>query len=405
MAIRVEHGDCLDVLAGLPADSVHACVTDPPYHLTSIVKRFGKEGSAPCKFGTDGAYARASRGFMGKVWDGGDIALRPDVWCEVFRVLKPGAHLLAFGGTRTYHRMTCAIEDAGFEVRDCVQWLYGSGFPKSHNVAVAIAKKINPQWETGQPLPPEAEPWNGYGTAFKPACELIAVARKPLSEKTVAANVLRWGTGAINVDGCRVKYASDDDKAAAAAAAAAQRACRDQNVNRLVLGRFENGPASLGPYLADQDKGRWPSNVLHDGSEEVLEAFAKFGETRCGHWADASYGFGCDRKYSGRGRDATDSGTAARFFYCAKASKADRCGSKHPTVKPIDLIAYLCRLITPPGGTVIDPFAGSGTTGAACIREGFNCILIEKEAEYVEDIKRRLKHIRGDDMPMFEVAS
>ena len=193
--IRVLPGDCREVLATLPADSVDACVTDPPYHLTSIVKRFGAVDAAPAKFGTDGAFSRMSTGFMGKEWNAGDIAFRPETWAAVLRVLKPGAHMLCFGGTRTAHRMTCfggtrtahrmtcAIEDAGFEIRDTLMWVYGSGFPKSRNIG------------------------GGWGTALKPAYEPIILARKPL-DCTVAANVQRHGTGAINVDACRVPAAS-----------------------------------------------------------------------------------------------------------------------------------------------------------------------------------------------------
>ena len=184
--IDLRLGDCLEVLKTLEDNSVDSIVTDPPYHLTSITKRFGKEGSAPAQYGTDGAFARASKGFMGKEWDGGDIAFRTDVWKECYRVLKPGGHLLSFGGSRTYHRMAVAIEDAGFEVRDQIMWIYGSGFPKSHN----IGKKL--------------EDWEGWGTALKPAHEPICMARKPLSEKSIAENVLKWGTGGINIDGCRI---------------------------------------------------------------------------------------------------------------------------------------------------------------------------------------------------------
>jgi site-specific DNA-methyltransferase (adenine-specific) len=190
--IDLRLGDCIEVLKTLEDNSVDSIVTDPPYHLTSIVKRFGKEGSAPAKFGTDGAFARASKGFMGKEWDGGDIAFRTDVWSECLRVLKPGGHLLSFGGSRTYHRMAVAIEDAGFEIRDQIMWVYASGFPKSHNIGKAIDKMdVDNEWE-------------GWGTALKPAHEPICMARKPLSEKTIAENVLKHGTGGINIDDCRI---------------------------------------------------------------------------------------------------------------------------------------------------------------------------------------------------------
>lgn len=237
------HGDCRETLAALPDNCIDSFVTDPPYHLTSVVKRFGADDSAPAQFGTDGVFARASRGFMGKQWDGGDIAFQPALWVEVLRVLKPGGHVAAFGASRGYHRMACAIEDAGFEIRDSLMWIYGTGFPKSHDVSKGIDKaagaersKIrvdasevrNPKATGGgrdemegatRPWIEEAmqrgfhekdsdiaateaaAEWQGWGTALKPAFEPIVLARKPLSEGTVAANVLRWRTGAINVDG------------------------------------------------------------------------------------------------------------------------------------------------------------------------------------------------------------
>ncbi len=227
--VELHCGDCLEILPTLAENSIDACVTDPPYHLTSIVKRFGTDNAAPAQFGKDGAYARAAAGFMGRKWDGGDVAFRVETWREVYRVLKPGAHLIAFGGTRTFHRMACAIEDAGFEIRDQIQWLYGSGFPKSHDVSKGIDRAAGAEREVlgiagksgserscmagdfagGEYLATAAattaaRQWEGWGTALKPACEPIVLARKPLSESTVAANVLKWGTGALNIDGCRV---------------------------------------------------------------------------------------------------------------------------------------------------------------------------------------------------------
>lgn len=336
MAVRVEHGDCRKIMRSLASEGAlfDACVTDPPYHLTSIVKRFGATNAAPAK-DRDGLYRRASSGFMGKTWDGGDIAANPETWRFVYDLLKPGAHLLAFGGTRTYHRMVCAIEDAGFEIRDQMAWMYGSGFPKSHNAG------------------------NGWGTALKPAWEPICVARKPLIG-TVAENVLQYGTGAINVDGCRVGTSKDVPASPRRAAQGA------------AYGDLSNAAGDTSGF--DPNVGRWPANVVHDGSDEVLEAFAAFGEK---------------------------GGSPSRFFYCAKASKKDRAGSKHPTVKPIALMRYLCRLVTPPGGTVLDPFAGSGTTLQAAQEEGFHAIGIEREAEYVADIKRRLARSTGADAPLF----
>jgi hypothetical protein len=256
---RIIHGDCIEALRELRANSIDACVTDPPYHLTSIVKRFGSPNAAPAlsaaqrRFAKTGGadrmpgsdqYGRLSRGFMGQRWDGGDIAFRPETWREVWRVLKPGAYLLAFGGTRTFHRMACAIEDAGFEVRDTVMWLYGSGFPKSLDVSKALDRAAGVNGSLGDYRSPahaiarkpgndrmhegfrrpwredaaaeqrslrqyiagtaDAVRWQGFGTALKPACEPIIIARKPLSESSVAANVLKWGTGALNIDACRI---------------------------------------------------------------------------------------------------------------------------------------------------------------------------------------------------------
>src|SRR6185312_6899295 len=234
------HEDCRDAIKSIANNSLDSCVTDPPYALVSIVKRFGSPDAAPAK-GND-AYMRASAGFMGKTWDTGETAMDPEFWSEVLRVLKPGAHLAAFGATRGYHRMACAIEDAGFEIRDTLMWVYGTGFPKSHDVSKGIDKAagverevvgVNPnavgrldnrgkaagfEGSYGEQAVPRvsiitapatdaARQWEGWGTALKPAWEPICLARKPLSEKTVAANVLRWGTGAINVDGCRVATA------------------------------------------------------------------------------------------------------------------------------------------------------------------------------------------------------
>jgi site-specific DNA-methyltransferase (adenine-specific) len=328
-------------MATLDAESVDSIVTDPPYGLS----------------------------FMGRDWDHGVPGVA--FWRETLRVAKPGVHLLAFGGTRTYHRLACAIEDAGWEIRDCIMWVYGSGFPKSHDVSKAIDReagaerdmvdKITRAGSFGYgvtvhqsggsksgisyltaPATDAAKQWDGWGTALKPAYEPIIVARKPLVG-TVAANVQQYGTGAINVNGCRV-----------------------------------------------ESEGRWPANFIHDGSDEVI----------------------------------TGLGESARFFYCAKAGKRDRdegCegfqprlagvmnmrsdnhaqatgnifapkSTHHPTVKPTDLMRYLCRLVTPPGGTVLDPFMGSGSTGKGATLEGFNFTGIERNAEYIEIAKARIQH-------------
>lgn len=349
------HGECIAEMARLEADSIDACVTDPPYHLTSVVKRFGKKDSAPAKHGTDGLYARQSAGFMGKVWDGGDIAMRPEVWEAVYRVLKPGGHLLAFGGTRTHHRVWCAIEDAGFEIRDTVMWVYGSGFPKSHDAG------------------------NGWGTALKPAWEPIVVARKPLIG-TVAENVLKHGTGAINIDGCRVEGVVEGPGSTPKSSVEGQRGSMAGAMERIEY---------------DGSKGRWPANLIHDGSEEVLEAFpqakGQAGAVGPQHGAKESVNTFGDYDPREQFEPRLDSGSAARFFYCAKASKSDReAGNKHPTVKPTDLMRYLCRLVTPPNGLILDPFMGSGSTGKAALLEGFRFVGIEREAEYVTIARARL---------------
>ena len=300
--LTLHHGDCLEVLRSLPDCSVDSVVTDPPYGLS----------------------------FMGKRWDYDVPSV--EIWAECLRVLKPGGHLLAFAGTRTQHRMAVRIEDAGFEIRDMIAWVYGSGFPKSLDVSKAIDKN-NGHWRgkaggvvsgndamsggnyertpKGEPITPEAKQWQGWGTALKPALEPITVARKPLIG-TVAENVLQHGTGAINVDGGRVG-------------------------------------------------GRWPANFIHDGSEEATDLL----------------------------------GASARFFYCAKASKADRGENHHPTVKPTDLMRYLCRLVTPPSGIVLDPFMGSGSTGKAAMLEGFAFVGIEREAEYIDIAKARIQSAVG----------
>jgi DNA modification methylase len=427
-------GDCMDVLATLPDNSLDSCVTDPPYHLTSIVKRFKDTNenddtitSKRVRERSDGYARLVAGGFMGKQWDGGDIAQSVELWAQVYRVLKPGAHLLAFGGTRTYHRMACAIEDAGFEIRDCIQWLYGSGFPKSHDVSKGIDRAAGAEREAvgyrvksnnsvtsrqhkGEengrtidgrdaelarayqerggfditaPATDSARQWQGWGTALKPACEPIVLARKPLSENTVAANVLKWGTGAINVDGCRVGTETVSTHSRGSNGAFPKRPT-ERSVE-------ESGRAvdqRLGLDHSERD-GRWPANVIHDGSDEVVAAFPESkagtdnGERGTGGIWSPSSGVPCGPQYG-------DQGSAARFFYTAKADGDDRLGSKHPTVKPLDLMQYLVRLVTPKGGTCLDPFAGTGTTGEAAFREGMHALLIEREAEYLADIKRRI---------------
>lgn len=413
--ITLYHGDNRDVLRQLPDSSIDSVVTDPPYALVSIVKRFGGANAKPPKDYGPGnglaAYARAARGFMGKQWDTGEVAFSEEFWAEVLRVLKPGGHVAAFGASRGYHRMACAIEDAGFEIRDSLMWIYGTGFPKSHDVSKGIDKAAGVEFEASPAsgvgfmgpdgpggynitknrltrigeMSDAARQWEGWGTALKPAFEPIVLARKPLSEGTVAANVLRWGTGALNIDGCRIEAPGVD-------------LGRNNNARKQ-----EDGTSYVVQKTAMRidnsgGLGRWPANVVHDGSDEVIAAFPNTAPAKAGNRGvtgrhDPGQGAEHNRmkEYSASVRGHFDNGgSAARFFYSAKASKADRAGSKHPTVKPISLMEWLATLITPPGGTVLDPFAGSGTTGAAARNKGFACILIEREAEYVEDIRRRL---------------
>jgi site-specific DNA-methyltransferase (adenine-specific) len=301
----------------------------------------------------------------------------------MLRVLKPGGHLVAFGGSRTYHRLAVAIEDAGFEIRDQIMWLYGSGFPKSLNVGKATT--FHGPTLSGTPL--DDGKWQGFGTALKPAHEPIVLARKPLIG-TVAANVLAHGTGALNIDGCRIDGVPPSVPQPAFNSPTGK-------IYGFKAGEGRNGDMSSAT-------GRWPANVIHDGSDEVMGAFPdsapSSGRPR-NNKASIGYG-GSDVDFLTVGYEDAG-GSAARFFYSSKADKDDRLSSRHPTVKPVDLMAYLCRLVCPPGGLILDPFAGSGSTGMACMREGFDAILIEREAEYVADIRRKIAHVSGEDTPLF----
>ena len=448
-------GDCVERLRDLADASIDAVVTDPPYGLSkqpdmAEVMRHWLNGDD---------YEHKGAGFMGKSWD--SFVPGPSVWRECFRVLKPGGHLLSFFGSRTYDIGTLAIRLAGFEVRDQIMWVYGSGFPKSLDITKAIdkmdaaeaqqarrykftewvrstgltSKQIDqatntnmgghytttasqpaimtvehldavrhligevPEWverecqirsvesenykkrkvvgkyktdmgglggqRLGQasgnitaPLTEAAKQWQGWGTALKPSHEPIVMARKPIST-TVAANVLEHATGAINVDGCRIKYQNEDDKNLATP----QGRCTSGN---LVGGGIQKQRKE---YSRPELKGRWPANFIHDGSDEATQGL----------------------------------GEASRYFYCAKASKRDRDeGNNHPTVKPTDLMRYVVRMVTPPSGTVLDPFTGSGSTGKACIIEGFNFVGVELSSEYAEIARARIeyaKHQKPDDMP------
>ncbi len=430
--MRLLLGNCLEKLAELKDSSVDAVITDPPYGLTSITKRFGKESSAPAQFGKDGSFARLSGGFMGKVWDGSGIEYNLDMWREVYRVLKPGGHLLSFGGSRTYHRMACAIEDAGFEIRDQIMWVYGSGFPKSLNIGKAVDKLQGNEREQSTYIPNDknkvygkgygggvtdttkgTSEWEGYGTALKPAHEPIVLARKPLSEKTVAENCLKWGVGGLNIDGCRVGIAEGDEPSAGKRTA--------------TFGTQETKSGGDGSGGWDMNKqGRFPANFIHDGSNEVVELFPNSkgsGNARILSRSvkpnQVGWGMNKNEPDSVELKDA-GSGSAARFFYCAKASKRERdmgcegleeksidiqqphnsknleeryamkSRNNHPTVKPLALMKYLVTLISREGQTVLDPFMGSGTTGIACKELNRNFVGIEKEPEYLEIAKRRI---------------
>lgn len=381
------NGDMLEILDTLPENSIDTCITDPPYHLTSIVKRFGKKGSAPAQYGTDGVFARASAGFLQKTWDGGDIAFRPETWAKVYRVLKPGAYCLAFGGDRTYHRLACAVEDAGFILFGCIVWAHGQGFPKAYNVGKGVNAKLSigtaqPQalrkarmgdnYEpTGQEdyrkgrmfesLPnddyeevfsEEAMFWKGYRTALKPAIELITIAMKPL-DGTYVENALKWGVAGFNIDGARVPT--------------------EEAVPINKLEQWSGfGQKERPDYKQETNtEGRYPANLIHDGSDEALTLFPEDG----------------------------NESSAARFFYCAKPSKAEKNlgleGAKntHATVKPLSLLEHLVTLTkTPAGGVVLDPFMGSGTTGCACALRGRRFIGVELEEEYFEIARRRIEY-------------
>lgn len=389
MRYTLHHGDCIEAMRGMQEGSIDAIVTDPPYHLTT-----GKKGgTGPASVNLESPYGRSrvTTGFMGMTWDGSDTAFRVELWREALRVLKPGGHLLAFGGSRTYHRLTCAIEDAGFEIRDQIMWLYGSGFPKSHNLGGA---------------------WSGWGTALKPAHEPICVARKPLAG-TVLANVQAHGTGALNIDRCRVPTDGEDNPSierrqgsikhlSARSAAEAEAEAEGKMESR-------QSPEAYRAVRPGEALGRWPANVIHDGSEEVLQAFPdakgqqgdlkETGRPRpsLGRFGDMAP----PRAHPARVETET---SAARFFYCAKASKSDRgAENSHPTVKPTDLMRYLCRLVTPPGGLVLDPFMGSGSTGKAAILEGFRFVGCEMQAEYVEIARARIQQAAAVEQHQYEL--
>lgn len=431
-------GDCLECLTELPDNSVDSIVTDPPYGLSKEPDM--AEVLRHWLAGDD--YVHKGKGFMGKSWD--SFVPGPSIWRECLRVLKPGGHLLAFFGTRTHDLGTLAIRLAGFEIRDTVMWVYGSGFPKSMDVSKAIDKaagvariptgrvkpghegfanrgnmssvqslkgtmggeggfarpwmddpeKVEAYHQETAPGSPEAAQWQGWGTALKPAVEPITIARKPLIG-TVAANVLAHGTGALNIDGCRVP--TEDSLGGGMVSKGRPKVSEGWDrpwMHDVEITERKKQESAL-KVAAAEALGRWPANLIHDGSDAVLALFpdskGQQGDVRGDEPSgvtDEIYG-----KFAGRVPAAKrgDSGSAARFFYAPKASKKDREeGNAHPTVKPTDLMAYLCRLVTPPGGVVLDPFMGSGSTGKAAMREGFRFIGIEREEAYFDIAEARI---------------
>lgn len=583
--IVLHGGDCREVVKTLPPNSLDSLVSDTPYALTSIVKRFGQDGAAPAQEGADGRYTRLSRGFMGHRWDTGEVAHDPAFWRDWYRVLKPGAHVAVMGGTRTFHRLVTAVEDAGFEVRDTVlnvidpdapvvafmeslseeqlrlfvrcmddqafgglfAWMYATGFPKSHDLSKGIdghlfglwldedptrraayreemqatkkfrsdAKRceakeaVEAKWralggflrsvigerrnnkadsgpqkyaalgtfeqtaftEITAAATGDAFQWQGWGTALKPAFEPICIARKPLGESTVAANVLRWRTGALNIDACRVqpdashgnrrdsksctcslpkvdqkhRTVGTRNQASSAPSHVPQNGLppnareyesghpsqqdllgEDQSFDRLdgepvreaggvdqarfqqprgehtplgrcpvcggIRGGLSNSYANTAPNF---EAGRWPANLITDGSEVVADMFpisaGQLVAARCDGEAKQGNVYGKMHHAERVTKPRNDgNGSAVRFYYSAKATKSDRAGSKHPTIKPVGLKQWLVRLTTPPGGITADPFAGTGTTGEAAVREGMRCIMVEREESYREDIRRRM---------------
>ena len=424
--------DCVAVMRQMPEASVDAIVTDPPYLIGFMGKEFDTQhrtfverksnrraGSFEAEHGNhnptdsqDAARTRRSENQKAQAWH--------FAWAHAaLRVLKPGGHLLAFGGTRTHHRLACALEDAGFEIRDCLMWLYGSGFPKSLDVSKAIDKaagaermtdpnaptvrRIRPgadqnksgSWEkltdrfytstSGEPATEEARPWSGWGTALKPAWEPIVLARKPFAEPNVAANVLRWGTGAINVEACRIPGVPETTR-------------YDPTKHSHEGWRF-NATGADTAQRALQTSGRWPANVVLDeeATRSLNEQSGKLTSgtgavkraTGAGWQANA---YGKESRPAGTPNlEYGDTGGASRFFYTAKADAEDRDGSRHPTVKPVDLCKWLVRLVTPPGGTVLDPFMGSGPIIWAARELGFRAIGIDRERDYCADAEKRLR--------------
>jgi DNA modification methylase len=417
-------GNNIDLLKTLEDNSIDAIVTDPPYALIGSGKG----------------------GFMGKEWD----SKLPDIetWKECFRVMKPGAHLLVFGGTRTFHRLVVSIEDVGFEIRDTIIWCYSTGFPKNLDIGKSVDKlQGNERKVVGKKkgqgnipndrgkwgLKPNTDiivdegnsEWEGWGTALKPALEPITLARKPLSEKTVAQNVLKWGTGAINIDKSRIPVDPEVDDMLRETTRVGRQKGSDWEKNS----GFKN---ENNKFTGVPEEGRWPANFIHDGSEEVTSLFpySKSGAMKKAYkYTNNGYSLGKPTGETKQIHDANE-GSASRFFYCAKVSSKERneglddledkmvgmsngaqihgegydkgqgiglnvvksMKNHHPTVKPIKLMSYLCNLITPPNGIVLDPFMGSGSTGIAAIKEGFDFIGMEMDEQYFEIAIKRIEH-------------
>ena len=433
----------------LEENSIDCILTDPPYGLTSITDRFGKENSAPAQEGTDGAFKRLSKGFMGQTWDGSGVEYDINTWKRCLKVLKPGGYLLAFGGTRTFHRIACAIEDAGFEIRDCIMWLYGSAMPKATNVGLMIDKKngvkskvvgsgksgsadthtrcMNSKSKQGKDvfggdyeIKEAQNEWAGWRSSLKPMYEPIIVARKPF-KGSLTDNVLENGVGALNIEECRV-----GDEII--------------NVHNAPKGTFAGGERDRGSDTSSyrDHSGRYPGNVIHDGSYEATQFMPNTKGNDTDKLGEYGYTFGKERDSKPMAHGYNDEGSAARYFYTAKASSKDRdegleefekvniyeggdaswgyantqddnFGDRianvkraniHPTVKPTELMQYLIRLVAPEGAVILDPFMGSGSTGKAAMFENrernknYKFIGIEMTEQYLPICKARIDYAK-----------
>jgi site-specific DNA-methyltransferase (adenine-specific) len=454
MKIDLRLGDCLEVLKTIPDNSIDAVITDPPYGIGFMNKEWDnpeklrqqqERDLERSKIRNENGTAPVTASFSpfpGQGYKGRKEGLWFQQWCQLWaeeclRILKPGGHILSFSAPRTYHRMASAFEDAGFEIRDQLMWVFGSGFPKSHNIGKAIDKiegnereivgrKIQRVDGTTRNLQPNggfmkenvktkpsdgyidiekpgsenSEKWEGWGTALKPAHEPIVMARKPLSEKSIAENVLKHGTGGINIDGSRIEMKQGD-----------KMDIRRYNEYHDTFSSYEEGESPKGKeYIVNEphEGGRFPANIIFD--EEAGQLLDEQSGERGNGWKKnygkedyngLQYSSSTQQCIFGGGYNGkntySDKGGASRFFYCPKAAKKDRGEgieliNNHPTVKPTDLMRYLINLITPPNGTILDPFMGSGSTGKAAVRCGLNFIGIEKEQEYMDIASARIEH-------------